>query len=97
MFSLDRVLIISKIYIIVMKISNRLCTKFVSLIVLLWNPLFSEVQNEGIIGAPFYSTNYDVTGSIQNQAGPFAEFAVSSGLIVQPEFSTLLPGEKWKP
>jgi len=96
MFSLDRVLIISKIYIIVMKISNRLCTKFVSLIVLLWNPLFSEVQNEGIIGAPFYSTNYDVTGSIQNQAGPFAEFAVSSGLIVQPEFSTLLPGEKSK-
>ena len=79
-----------------MKISNRIFTKLVSLIVFLWNPLFSEVQNEGILGAPFYTTNYDVSGSIQNQVGPFAEFAVSSGLAAQPEVTTLLPGEKSK-
>ena len=94
MFSLDRILYIFKIYPIVMKISNRLCTTFVSFIVFLWNPLFSEVENEGIIGAPFYTTNNDVTGSIQNQVGPFAEFAVSSGLTAQSEVTTLLAGEK---
>ena len=94
MFSLDRILYIFKIYTIVMKSSNRLCTTFVSFIVFLWNPLFSEVENEGIIGAPFYTTNNDVTGSIQNQVGPFAEFAVSSGLTAQSEVTTLLAGEK---
>ena len=76
--------------------SNRLCTKLVSFIVFIGNPLFSEVQNEGILGAPFYTTNYDVSGSIQNQVGPFAEFAVSSGLTAQPEVTTLLSGEKSK-
>ena len=77
-----------------MRSSIRLCTTFVSFIVFLWNPLFSEVENEGIIGAPFYTTNNDMTGSIQNQVGPFAEFAVSSGLTAQSEVTTLLAGEK---
>jgi hypothetical protein len=81
-------------YTIIMINSNRLFSTFVSFVVLCWTPLFSDIQNEGILGAPFYTTNYDESGNIQNQVGPFAEFAVSSGLTAQSEVTTLLAGEK---
>lgn len=77
-----------------MKIPNRIIISLVSFVVFLSAPLISAIQNEAVIGSPFYTSNYDLPGNIQNQVGPFAEFAVSSGLNVQSEVTTLLAGEK---
>ena len=53
---------------------------------------FSQLQNEGVIGASFFGETVDFSGSIQNQVGPNADFAVPLGLSANAELSSLFSG-----
>jgi hypothetical protein len=57
---------------------------------------FSQLQNEGVIGASFFGETVDSTGSIQNQVGPNADFAVPVGLSANAELSSLFSGTSSK-
>ena len=59
-------------------------------------PAFSQLQNEGVIGASFFGETVDSTGSIQNQVGPNADFAVPVGLSANAELSSLFSGTSSK-
>jgi hypothetical protein len=58
--------------------------------------VFSQLQNEGVIGAAFYGETMDSTGSIQNQVGPNADFALPVGLSANSELSSLFSGTSSK-
>ena len=55
--------------------------------------LFSQIQNDGVIGAPFYGELSDDSYSIRNQVGPNAEFSIPISLSAHAEKSSLVSGE----
>lgn len=57
---------------------------------------FSQVENEGVLGASFYGDTTDASGSIKNQVGPNANFAIPVGLSANSELSMLFSGSTSK-
>lgn len=58
--------------------------------------LFSQVQNVGVIGAPFYGMLSDDSETIRNQVGPNADFSIPISLSAHAEKNSLVSGESSK-
>lgn len=58
--------------------------------------LFAQINNEGIIGAPFYGVAIDLTKSVTNQVGPNADFSVPVKLSASSDYTSLFSGEMSK-
>jgi hypothetical protein len=54
---------------------------------------FSQIDHQGVFGAPFSGVSRDVSGSIVNQIGPISDFAKPTDLTAIASKNTLLSGE----
>ena len=59
---------------------TRSCAILATFMIFCKGTVFSQLQNEGVLGASFYGETMDSTGSIRNQVGPHADFALPVGL-----------------
>jgi hypothetical protein len=75
---------------------TRFCAILATFTLLCKGTVFSQLQNEGVLGASFYGETMDSTGSIRNQVGPNADFAVPVDLSVNAELLTLSSGTSTK-
>ena len=54
---------------------------------------FSQIEHQGVLGSSFSGISKDSSGSIVNQVGPIADFAVPTGLSAKAERNPLFSGE----
>ena len=62
-------------------------------VVCLFSSLCAQINNEAIIGAPFYGVTTDLTRSVTNQVGPNADFSVPVKLSASSDSPSLFSGE----
>lgn len=55
--------------------------------------LQANVNHEGVIGSSFYGITQDISRSVTNQVGPYADFAVPTKLNASADSNSLLAGE----
>jgi hypothetical protein len=60
---------------------------------LLTGNAFSQIDHQGVFGAPFSGISRDVSGSIVNQIGPISDFVKPTDLTAIASKKTLLSGE----
>lgn len=75
---------------------TRSCAILATFMIFCKGTVFSQLQNEGVLGASFYGETMDSTGSIRNQVGPNADFALPVGLSANSELSSLFSGTSSK-
>ena len=52
-----------------------------------------DLSNEGFLGTAFYGVNQDLTGSVVNQVGPYADFSIPKKLTARSNSDTLQTDE----